>query len=45
MTQFKRRLRNYLPFLVSDIFKLFCVLIFVFPFYWMFITAFKTYNL
>ena len=42
--QIKRRFKNYLPNLVSDILKLICVIIFVFPFYWMFITAFKTYN-
>ena len=42
--QIKRRFKNYLPNLVSDILKLICVIIFVFPFYWKFITAFKTYN-
>ena len=42
--QIKRRFKNYLPNLVSDILKLICVIIFVFPFYLMFITAFKTYN-
>ena len=42
--QIKRRFKNYLPNLVSDILKLICVIIFVFPFYWMVITAFKTYN-
>ena len=42
--QIKRRFKNYLPNLVSDILKLICVIIFVFPCYWMFITAFKTYN-
>ena len=42
--QIKRRFKNYLPNLVSDILKLICVIIFVFPFYWMFITAFETYN-
>ena len=42
--QIKRRFKNYLPNLVSDILKLICVIIFVFPFYWMIITAFKTYN-
>lgn len=42
--QIKRRFKNYMPNLVSDILKLICVIIFVFPFYWMFITAFKTYN-
>ncbi len=44
MHQLKRRFRNYLPLLFSDILKLLAVLIFVFPFYWMFITSFKTYN-
>lgn len=42
--QVKRRLRNYLPKLPGDIFKIFIVLLFLFPFYWMFITSFKTYN-
>ena len=42
--QLKRRLRNYLPSLPGDIFKIFICLAFMFPFYWMFITAFKTYN-
>jgi len=42
--QIKRRLRNYLPNLPSDILKIIIMLIFVFPFYWMFITAFKFYN-
>ena len=42
--QIKRRFKNYLPNLVSDILKLICVIIFVFPFDWMFITAFKTDN-
>lgn len=40
----KRRLRRYLPQLPKDIFKVFVVLLFLFPFYWMFITSFKTYN-
>lgn len=43
MHQWKRRFRNYIYLLPSDIFKILCVLIFVFPFYWMFITSFKTY--
>ena len=42
--QIKRRLRNYLPNLFSDLIKIATILLFVFPFYWMFITAFKTYN-
>lgn len=42
--QFRRRLHNYLPHLPGDIFKIFVVLCFMFPFYWMFITAFKPYN-
>lgn len=43
-TQLKRRARNYLPRLPGDILKLFVVLCFLFPFYWMFITSFKTYG-
>ncbi len=39
-----RRLRNYLPHLPGDIFKIIMMIIFVFPFYWMLITAFKSYN-
>lgn len=42
--QLKRRLRNYLPSLPGDIFKICVVLMFLFPFYWMMITAFKHYN-
>lgn len=42
--QTKRRLRNYLPNLPGDLFKIAMMLIFVFPFYWMIITAFKTYG-
>lgn len=42
--QLKRRIKNYLPNLVSDILKIACIIIMVFPFYWMVITAFKTYN-
>lgn len=44
LTQLKRRFVNYLPNLMGDLFKLLCVIIFVFPFYWMFITSFKTYG-
>ena len=43
-SQIKRRLRNYLPNLPGDIFKIAIMLIFIFPFYWMIITAFKTYS-
>ena len=39
--QIKRRFKNYLPNLVSDILKLICVIIFVFPFYWMIISSLK----
>ena len=42
--QIKRRLRNYLPHLPNDVLKLFVVLCFLFPFYWMLTTSFKTYN-
>lgn len=42
--QIKRRIKNYLPNLVSDLLKIACIIIMVFPFYWMVITAFKTYN-
>ena len=42
--QLKRRVRNYLPSLPGDIFKFLVCLAFMFPFYWMFITAFKNYN-
>ena len=42
--QFRRRLRNYLPSLPGDLFKILMMVIFVFPFYWMLITSFKTYN-
>jgi sn-glycerol 3-phosphate transport system permease protein len=42
--QLKRRFRNYLPHLPSDLVKILIMIIFVFPFYWMFITAFKFYN-
>lgn len=44
VSQIKRRFVNYLPNLVGDLLKLACVIIFVFPFYWMFITSFKTYG-
>lgn len=42
--QFRRRLRNYLPHLPSDILKILIVLCFLFPFYWMLTTSFKSYN-
>ena len=42
--QIKRRIRNYLPNLPGDLLKIALMLAFVFPFYWMIITAFKTYN-
>lgn len=42
--QLKRRVRNYLPNLPGDVLKIAVMLIFVFPFYWMIITAFKTYG-
>ncbi len=42
--QIKRKLRNYLPHLPSDLLKIFVILCFVFPFYWMLMTSFKTYN-
>ncbi len=42
--QLKRRLRNYLPKLPADLFKIAVLVAFAFPFYWMLITAFKTYN-
>ncbi len=38
------KFKRYLPQLPLDIFKLFIILLFLFPFYWMFITSFKTYN-
>ncbi len=40
---FFHKLRIYASKLPSNILKLIVVLIFVFPFYWMFITSFKTY--
>jgi sn-glycerol 3-phosphate transport system permease protein len=42
--QFKRRFLLYLPKLPGDIIKIAVLLIFAFPFYWMLITAFKTYS-
>lgn len=40
----KIRFRNYLPKLPGDLIKLAVVLIFLFPFYWQFVTSFKTYT-
>ena len=42
--QRRRRIRNYLPHLPGDILKILAMVIFVFPFYWMVITSFKTLN-
>lgn len=42
--QRRRRLKMYLPKLPGDVLKITVLLIFAFPFYWMLITAFKTYN-
>ena len=42
--QLKRRFNNYLPNLPGDLLKIIIMIIFVFPFYWMIITAFKTYS-
>jgi sn-glycerol 3-phosphate transport system permease protein len=42
--QWKRRFLLYLPKLPGDIFKTIVLLVFAFPFYWMLITAFKTYG-
>lgn len=39
-----KRAKNHLPRLPGDLFKFAVVLIFLFPFYWMFITSFKTYT-
>lgn len=39
----KTKLKCYLPRLPGDLIKLAVVLLFVFPFYWMFITSFKPY--
>ncbi len=43
-SELKRRVRNYLPNLPGDLLKIAAMLMFVFPFYWMIITAFKTYG-
>ena len=43
-SQIKRRLRNYLPNLPGDIFKIAIMLIFIFPFYWMILTSLKSYG-
>ncbi len=42
--ELKRKVRNYLRILPGDLFKVFIVLLFLFPFYWMMITAFKHYH-
>ena len=42
--QWKRRVSLYLPKLPGDLIKTLVLLLFAFPFYWMLITAFKTYN-
>ncbi len=42
--QQRRKLLLYLPKLPGDLFKLAVLLLFAFPFYWMLITAFKTYS-
>ncbi len=42
--QLKRRFRNYLPHLFGDVMKLIIIICFLFPFYWMVMTSFKTYN-
>jgi sn-glycerol 3-phosphate transport system permease protein len=42
--QWKRRFSLYLPKLPGDLIKTLVLLLFAFPFYWMLITAFKTYN-
>ncbi len=42
--QIKRRLPAYLKRLPGDVVKIAVLLMFAFPFYWMLITAFKTYN-
>ena len=40
----REKLRKYLPKLPGDVLKIFVILLFVFPFYWMGSTAFKTYQ-
>jgi sn-glycerol 3-phosphate transport system permease protein len=40
----ERRILRYLPRLPRDLFKVAVILLFVFPFYWMLVTAFKTYS-
>jgi len=42
--QLRRKLGRHVPRLLGDLFKLLVVLAFLFPFYWMFITSFKTYG-
>lgn len=43
-SQWRRRLALYLPKLPGDLLKIAVLLVFAFPFYWMLITAFKTYG-
>lgn len=38
-----RKMRYKLPGYINDVFKVIVVLLFMFPFYWMIITSFKTY--
>ena len=40
----REKLRKYLPKLPGDVLLIFVILLFVFPFYWMGSTAFKTYQ-
>ena len=40
----REKMRKYLPKLPGDVLKIFVILLFVFPFYWMGSTAFKTYQ-
>lgn len=40
----KQKIKRYLPHLPGDILKIAAILLFVFPFYWMAITAFKPYT-
>ena len=39
----KQKVQAYLPRLPAHLFKLVVAFIFVFPFYWMFVTSFKPY--
>lgn len=42
-SNFMRKIKAYLPRLTNDILKIIVGLLFLFPFYWMFITSFKPY--